>query len=1322
MKRIFYILLTPFLVGIAGFYLFKNILLPQLESLVIEKVSQYSEEKLPVHIQLQKFEIRLFPLSAHAENVTLIPQDKNVSFLGDMEAKKIEMYFDFGGLLSGQIRLSGILIDQWKMRMQVDPLLEGPSRSDEIPAEKIFSVLNKIPIQKILLNHGTFTMESQKWKSHFEFNKASLFFEKGKGALGLKAQSGDFIYTFNNSDSVHGSLDLLGKVDPQEIHLTRVLLNIEKGYIQSSLRLFPLKNLLKSPQLQLKVESFVPMGIAHAKLPQLWKTLHLPTFEGEIRFAGNLDLLEEGNKTGHLECTTKNVKFDKISIGDAAIQGDYKNNELIFSEVLLLHPSGRARLTHSKIKMNANLDFSTFLEVPEMDIQKLFLSLDLKTIPVDAQLTGKLSCLGKVLEDFSLTCDGGIQSQGLHIRSEKGARGTTIVKVDSMSAEGKVQVNKLGVQYNAHVHMPDSHGSSEGEVLFEKGFNIKFKTEDLDFKNIQNLVNLNFRGHLALEGSTRGDSNHGIFDMKIQSKNFGIEQFELGHLNLNLSYSRGNLDFNNLRGTLGGSHYQGQLGLDLTKENIKGQIQFQELDLKDIAFATDKLLHIPVSILGGGKGDLNFSGPLDFWKLNYEWRSEFGPGEIAGERFDLLQANVNGQNGNMQMDEVYLKKGSAQLSVQGKIGSDKEMDLNIDGTGWRLEDTTKIHQISPNILGNLHWAAVVQGPVAEPFFQIKGQIADTVIEDQELADSTLELQATRELFWGKLSLFDKRVDAVFSVPLESKTSELSLKARIDNFGYTQLLALVGGSALIGDYDSNMTGSLDLRSKSGLLEELTGQINIERLYLRRRNLFIGNVKPILIDFYEGQIKVKDFQLDGNSSSLSLRSLANSHLKENKFKFEAETDARLWHLFVPFFEDFGGKLSFATELLLSKKGLQVLGQANLSQMFVKVKGVPHPFEKIQGEISFSQSRANITSLKGSFAGGKIDVEGHAQFEGLRTIPVQLKVNLREVHLNIPDKVHSNGNGDFLISGHWFPYTLAGNYEVTSGLIDKEFADESSSAQAIKRSVYLPREVKESQFEPLLLDLGVNFEKGILMKNSIVDGELTGKIQVKGIPTNPSLVGKVQLEKKSKLLFKDKIFEIQSAVVEFNSAEEINPELYITAQSRVQDYDLTLLVQGMAKSPQFKLSSIPTLSDKDIISLLALGMTSSDLDQKGQSGAQAQQTGVEVTNQLLKTIKLDRKVKEATGWTLQVTSQLDSTKSITVPKAIASKKLAEKLNASIAVGADQSREVKLQYLIDTNLSTVGSYEERRFQEGTTGSKSFDAQSRGYFGIDLEFKREFK
>jgi translocation and assembly module TamB len=873
------------------------------------------------------------------------------------------------------------------------------------------------------------------------------------------------------------------------------------------------------------------------------------------------------------------------------------------------------------------------------------------------------------------------------------------------------------------VSLGDDKGSTDGKISFEDGFHINFQTDRLDFKNVRNLAHLKLIGAAAISGSTEGDTDSAIFDMKVTTDNFTFEDFQLGGLTSDLRYRNGHLILENLAGLQGKTQYLGGLDVDLVHEQILGQLKLPAVDLADVTKIFERIYKFPIDVSGLGQGEMRFHGPLNFWKMSYQLDSQFKNIVFGPESFDSLFFNVESKDGDVKAKKVLAQKNSSQLVVNGTLSSEKVMNLVAEAKNWKLEESDAVTRINANTFGLLNGTAEIKGPVTQPNILARGSITETVIEEQEIPKSDFVVRIDRNHLESNLNLFGDRIKGDLIFPLGEAHSPLKIKIKTTDWPYSSLLALLGGGSLVNEYDSSLTSEINLTSESGELFKATGDIDIDTVFLKRSSYSLKNKAPVAIHMNNGVITFKNFYLDGPRERIQVKG-ENFTMDNLNITASANVELRLLHMFFPFLEDIGGTVDTTATLSGSWRAPKILGNLNLNNGYFKIKGFPHPFEKIQSDIAFSHTRILINTLKGQLGGGVLSGDGTIEINGYHDLPTNIRAHLEGTTLNVPEHVRTSGDADVVFSGKWFPFVLSGTYRVANAYVDKEFGDDGGSSLGPRQSIYLPKVLKANTFEPILLDLQIILDKNVIVKNSLVDGSVSGTLQVKGPPQSPLLLGRITFDKNSKLIFKDKIFEVQTGQIQFSNPNEIDPDIYLSAQSRVSDYDISLLVQGTSKNLNIRVSSVPPLSDQDIISLLALGITSSKPDQMVQNKEQQQaQTSYEIGAAVIGA-PINKKLESATGFNLQYSSSYDTTRNITVPKVTLSRKVNERVSvsASRTMGDQTAYDAKVQYLINQNFSAIGSFEKRDFQDSTLGTTATQADTQSFFGLDLEFKREFK
>ncbi len=1322
MRRVFWILLTPLAIGFLLFAFAKMFIAPHFKLWALQKIEAYSEENLPVRIHVDKMNIRLLRPAVSLENITITPKESLAELFPEIKIVSATAYVDFVKLLGGRLSLSAIVVDDASASLNLDPLLRDTSPAKEIPIDQLFTILEELPLQRIFLQNISLDVTSQDLGLDINLRKAGLLLTNMGKNLTAKAAFPLLQGKLKNLGDIHGSVDTHLYLTRQSLRVIQLGVHLNESELLGRGEFSRVSQIFIRPSGVLSFSANLKLTDIHDEIIRNRPKFKIPAFSGsleteiETRFDG-FDKL-----SAKADIQTKSLKFDKFDLGDARIQGEFKDNTIHLSEIELDHPSGHASVTKSQLRLDDTLDFKAQVKVDSLDLQKLFTSLDLPGIPVGVALQGSLPCSGHVRPEFLLQCDGvTLSGQKLWVKSSSDNKGLEIVNVDSLSASGSVTVTTKAVQYNAELKVQDNTGTTDGVIDFSKGFRINYKTPRLDMKNIRNLAHLKLEGFSSLEGFTEGDSNSAIFDIRMNARDFIFEDFKLGNLVTLLKYRKGDLIFEDIAGAIGKTQYMGDLTVDLNHSQLKGDFTIPTVELPDVATVLSGLYKFPLELSGKGTARAHIQGPLNFWKMTYNIDSSFKNIEIGPESFDSLIFNVSAQNGNILADKVVLQKSQSTLKVNGGIGADQEFKMFIEGLRWKLEESDTMSLLANNIAGNINFSSELRGHIKNPQLIVKGAITDTYLDEQDLPNSHFSVKINRQSLGGDIRMFGDRIQGQFQMPFEGSTQPFLLKGQTSQWEFSKLLALVGGNNLAAEYESRLTSEFDLRSESGDLFKSSGKIVVEEFFLKRGQLSTRNSQPIEIRANNGAVSIKNFTLTGPKNQISVVG-ENFSAQKLDLTVNLRLDLRLLQIFFPFLDDLGGPVALSATLSGPYNRPQILGSTSLTNSFLRLKGFPHPIEKLNADVAFSQSRVIVNSINATMAGGTISGEGGIQINGLRDMPTSIRLALQNVTLNVPDKVRTSGNAELLLSGKWFPFVLSGTYHINSGLVEKEFTEEPGGALGVRQSRYLPKVLRQSSFEPILLDMQIALGKNILVKNSLVDGAVTGNLQIKGPPTNPVLLGRISMDKKSKLIFKDKIFDIQNGVIDFKDPNEINPDLYMSATSRIDDYDVTVLAQGPSKNLNIRLTSIPPLSEQDIVSLIALGVTSTNLDQNVQSKNQAEQTGVEIGGAIFAK-PLNKELEKNFGLNLQLTNQYDSTRNISVPKVTLSRRLSEKMKVSGSrpVGDSQSYDIKLEYQLNNNINAIGSFESKGTEDDPLLQNS-QQEYQSIFGLDLEFKREFR
>lgn len=1313
---------TPFAIFLAFALLWLIILKPMALRIIVSEMPRVNAVQDAVHVEVGKVDISLMRLQLLAEDVKITVRDLQ-SPVAPINIRYASAQLDLFDLLVGQLNIAKISIDGMMVKIKLTA-----SKSDtplpQIPIEKIFSITKQIPADHLIISNSDIEIEqATEFKSHFVLEKLSV--SNLENALYLKIQSMKGVARTPNENSLETLLTLEGVMTPEQIALKYFSLSLANSrlIVQGSLKNYA--DLLTRPEGTVEIDGQINLrDMRNAFLVLSPQKKRLPTISGEINLKGQVSLNGLQNVNGEVTVKTSQVVLDHFKLGQADLKTSITKNQILINEINLEHPAGRMKLSNIRIEQMPPYHFNSKLEVTAVDAQKLFNSLNLAEIPVNLQVTGTANCEG--LLDPSPLVNCSVQASADDTWVKAGLKADQyLIKYKHSRFNGDVKLTSEKFSFSTAIELgPSSTGSASGEVVFTQGFNVKFETNNLNFEDIETLAGMDLKGTAKIIGTTHGDSDHGLIDGQISVSNGEIDQFRVGSFSTAMNYKDAELHFTDFDGLAGRSNLKGQMHFNFKQSAVTGDMKSDDFRAEDLMNILNKKFTLPFELNGLGRMSAKFEGPFDFWKLRYNVDALFKNGSLAGERYDSLQAQLMADGNQIVFRNVNLKKMKSNVIVDGNIDTRPKapvFNLRIKANPLQLEEADHIVQYAPSIAGSGFAEGTMTGTLDLPELLLNLTLKQVSYDKVEYPNSQGVLKIDRKYLSYNGQFFGRQIQTDIQWPW-NENDNFYAKVLVQDLNPLFLLPLVSIPQPSSDYDSRMSAEIDLYSKTRSLAKAEGLIKLTDFVLQRGNQSLKLSQPTRLVFKSGLNSMEPIQLTGGDSYVTVQ-MDKSAANRIKLDIDGDIQLKLLHFLAPFAQNLSGELSINSQLVFKDDSFELLGEGELTDGLVSLKGLPQPIENINTPIEFSRSKIVLGDITGKFGTSDVSGVGYIDLQGTQGVAINLRAIADNVQLTFPAQVYTEGKATILFAGIGLPYNLKIDYKVDHGLVENNFEPDPKQSQTLKASAFLPQQQQQLLKPSMTLDVNVDLTNGILIKNKLLEGEAKGFLQVQGTPELPIIIGKISVVPGSKLIFKDKPFEIQNAVVQFQGTREINPDIYIAASARISEYDINLLVQGLAKSLTITPTSQPPLSQNDIFTLLALGVTNQGT-QNLSSETQQKQTGLEVLAVISNQSQLNKRIQEKLGLTLQLAPEVDSTKNIAVPKVVVSKQLSKKVNASYAkpfTGNDQNQEVKLQYLYNNNVSVQLNYQNKdaALQEQITNSPTVN---KSIFGLDLEFRDEFK
>lgn len=1300
---------------------------PRFEAWLLANVKKQSQAQLPVHIVPKGLSFHLFPLGAVLEDIDITPKKEWTHVLAPTHVGEVGATVNLFSLIRGQLRLSRVFVRNADVSLFLnEKIFRGSSRAKKFDFEKIY----RLPVDELHLENIVLQGKLAPQNAVFRSEAISLVVENRYRALLLELNIPKvMVKPSGPTRPITVQMQMRTLLEAKEAQVSAFKIKADDSYLVASGR-------ISGDFARGEFRNSVFNARAHVALPDVSYWLEtLPQIQNPPRLKGEADFdlaLDHRGSTSStqlgLTLNADDVEYDRFVIGHIHAKGAGDFKELKLESLGIKNAAGTLRLDDALLNLDPKPNLKGTLISEKLELSQFLKNIGI-TAPVHLVLDANLPCRGSWEEQPELSCQGRLSGQDLKVRTVDDSK--TVVEIKSLSADGNVAVTSSDVRFKSALKIGKSSGQAEGVVNYKTGFKIRFGSESLNLADVTQLSNLKLEGQVKVAGQTEGDAQSAGLDMTLQGTDLWLQDFPLGLLNTEVRFKKGRLLFDKAVGQIGVTRYSGSVDLDLKDSTLAIDAKLPFIELKDVFGALRRKTTIPLPIAGTGTGTFQARGPLDGRKLNYTLKSSFFRGSLFEENFDRLNFNLSAVNGLITADTVQLTKANGEVDVTGRITPEGVIDAKALGRKLRLEQSENILNLGLDLQGQTDFSMTVKGHLPRPVISLDGSISKMILGERPVDDSQFRVVFHPTHVEGSGAFLGNVVETTFNWPLDPQLP-FDLKLKTHRWDFTNLFSVLSRSARALDFETLLTMEADLKSAQGGFWNASGEMKVSEFTLRKGASQMRAEKPMRLTFANGQVTSKDFEITSGDSYLRFesRNLSRAQLDAS---LNGKMDLSLLGLLTPFISDLRGNLSMSMDLKGSLEKPNMSGSAYIDKGYVKLRDFPHPFSSLRADILFNQRQILLNALRMDLAGGKAAGEGRIEFLGPQNAPIDIKGHMTDVSLNVPEGYNTKGAGTIAIRGSQFPYTMDIQYDVTGGEVSAEFGGGGGGATKVKASSYLPKFIYAENFQPFTLNLAINLKNPLLINNSLMQSQISGEMKASGPPNRLQLSGTLTPLPGGKVFFRDVPFEITTGYVEYQNSPPDNPRLYLMATTTVTEtvaadqthqqptqYDVSLLVQGKAQpSPLISLTSQPPLLQKEIVSLLALGLTPEALDQSRKGTTEAS-TSTAIGAAILQK-PVSKKLKDTFGVDVKLSSSTATQDTASTPKVTFTKQWTPKFGASASgtLESNPTSDVKLEYKVNRATSIIGSWEGK--EQGTALEETKDT-SKSVFGLDLEYKVHFK
>ncbi|MBJ6759345.1 translocation/assembly module TamB [Myxococcaceae bacterium JPH2] len=1011
----------------------------------------------------------------------------------------------------------------------------------------------------------------------------------------VEARSGLVRLGADGGELTLGRLVFTGALDPTEAQL-----DVERAEVtldDFTTTLSGRVETLCQPQLALDAQVFLPLQTLHRAhlLPKpatghLWSRLSVTGKPSALAVSADV--------------SASNLAYEKYGPVSLTARLAYVGDRVRVEQLAIPMGSGRVKVTGS-LRLTPELPVEVALTTEEASLGRILERAGIAGAWVDfpasatAHLSGTLLPRPNISGPLDLRAGRFVLATRPYDAPE--SLGKTLLEFDRARAQTLVKLLPDRVTF-ANITADSGRSRVRGDVtLFYD------KARGLDIRGGGDLELADF-GHIAkLPWSGRGSATYVITgpysDVKVDSslslRDFVFWNLGLGVVQGKLTYSGGVLAFPSLTGQKGRTQYFGKGALTF------GRVLHARLDVNVPQGRTEDLVDVVAglssslavmqgALTGTASGRVEIDSPVE--KLEGLVVFDMKDTRYYGRRLGAGSARLRFVEGKeMVLERTVLEGPLGRLWAEGTLAFAGGLDYRFGGDHLSLTEA-----VGPDvgermgIQGLLELDGRVTGNGELPVVEASLKGPHVTFASRDLGAMDLQLRQV-----GK----DLRVDGH---PFRDAEGWMTMKVKAP-YGFDSSIALqlpeIRPLLPQASYLQGVSGSLAGRvsAQGPLLDpssyEATAQV--QKLVLTRGDLRADNKGPISLSYRAGTLEVLPFRFSGTSLDVTLGGSVSGRGMAVSLR-DGSMDVRLLEPFLPGVERASGLLRVDAEATGTLDDPSLVGSAELSDVRITMRDLPVNVRGVSGRLELTGQRVLLEHLQGQLNDGHVSARGDVRLDRFKPKRLGLTLQLDEVPYRLTEDLPITVSGLLQVIGPPDGLTVTGGLDIVKLRYQKSVDVESLLKGLQRRTALVGGLPGERARDPFVTwDVNVHFGD-VRVENNLAKARLLGDVRLTGTDVRPGLLGRVEAAEGSQAFFRNNPFAINQGQVEFRDPTGIDPVFEVQAQTQVREYVVRLHAFGKPADPQIILSSEPALTEGDVLSLLTLGVTSSDKDTAASASA--------------------------------------------------------------------------------------------------------------------------
>jgi autotransporter translocation and assembly factor TamB len=255
------------------------------------------------------------------------------------------------------------------------------------------------------------------------------------------------------------------------------------------------------------------------------------------------------------------------------------------------------------------------------------------------------------------------------------------------------------------------------------------------------------------------------------------------------------------------------------------------------------------------------------------------------------------------------------------------------------------------------------------------------------------------------------------------------------------------------------------------------------------------------------------------------------------------------------------------------------------------------------------ARLQTFTGELGGAPFQISGSVMRNNDSGADADLRLQGKNLLFYRSEGLKMRADTDLTIKGPVKRLEVAGEVAITDGRLVKYFDLLGTLKGSSKPKTDLGLQlfsIGQPPLSDMVFDVRLTSKNPFTIRNNLVRGAVRPELKLAGTGEFPVLVGEVYVDPtRIRLPAGSLLFE--SGIIRFDPNRPDRPTLDLVGTSKMLGYDVTMLVEGPYDEPVVTLSSVPPLSNEELILLLIAGQQPSSTNDTQASQQQSMNVAV-------------------------------------------------------------------------------------------------------------------